>query len=105
MTQICVQYLWTPLITSCGRFVHHVLPLLTAFLSPLIPRITPPSNSTLKKVWKCRSVGLCFHAFPRRVYVDSKLLPGYIADKDGEPLLPPGMREHLYEDLNQSFDF
>jgi len=29
----------------------------------------------------------------------------YIADKDRNPLLPPGMREHLYEDLNQSFDF
>ncbi|GJE93304.1 SAM-dependent RNA methyltransferase [Phanerochaete sordida] len=25
--------------------------------------------------------------------------------KDGQPILPPGMREHLHEDLNQSFDF
>lgn len=31
-------------------------------------------------------------------------LVGYIAEA-GEPKLPPGMREHLYEDLNQSFDF
>ncbi|PCH36884.1 DUF431-domain-containing protein [Wolfiporia cocos MD-104 SS10] len=29
----------------------------------------------------------------------------YIADKRGEPILPPGMREHLQEDLNKSFDF
>ncbi|CAL1710109.1 unnamed protein product [Somion occarium] len=28
----------------------------------------------------------------------------YIA-KGTEPILPPGMREHLHEDLNQSFDF
>jgi len=28
----------------------------------------------------------------------------YIAE-DGEPKLPPGMREHLHEDLNKSFDF
>ncbi|OBZ76323.1 Protein arginine N-methyltransferase SFM1 [Grifola frondosa] len=28
----------------------------------------------------------------------------YIADGK-EPKIPPGMREHLYEDLNQSFDF
>ncbi|KAA1474640.1 DUF431-domain-containing protein [Dentipellis sp. KUC8613] len=29
----------------------------------------------------------------------------YIADAKGEPRLPPGMREHLHEDLNQSFEF
>ena len=29
---------------------------------------------------------------------------GYIA-KDGEPILPPGMRDHLKEDLDKSFDF
>ncbi|KIJ64717.1 hypothetical protein HYDPIDRAFT_175281 [Hydnomerulius pinastri MD-312] len=29
----------------------------------------------------------------------------YIADPEGEPLLPPGMRELLHEDLNKSFDF
>ncbi|TFY63846.1 hypothetical protein EVJ58_g3002 [Rhodofomes roseus] len=28
----------------------------------------------------------------------------YIAE-NGEPKLPPGMREHLHEDLNKSFDF
>ncbi|KAH9854620.1 DUF431-domain-containing protein [Lenzites betulinus] len=28
----------------------------------------------------------------------------YISDGKG-PVLPPGMREHLHEDLNQSFDF
>jgi len=28
----------------------------------------------------------------------------YIAD-NGEPKLPPGMRELLHEDLNKSFDF
>lgn len=28
----------------------------------------------------------------------------YIA-KNGEPIMPPGMREHLHEDLNESFDF
>ena len=30
--------------------------------------------------------------------------PGYIANGT-EPILPPGMREHLHSDLNQSFDF
>jgi len=29
----------------------------------------------------------------------------YVSDKDGNPMLPPGMREHLYQDLNQSFEF
>ncbi|KAG5644472.1 hypothetical protein DXG03_008296 [Asterophora parasitica] len=30
----------------------------------------------------------------------------YIADKDGkEPLLPPGMKKLLHEDLNKTFDF
>ncbi|KAF8324038.1 DUF431-domain-containing protein [Clavulina sp. PMI_390] len=29
----------------------------------------------------------------------------YIADPAGNPTLPPGMREHLYQDLNQSFEF
>lgn len=29
---------------------------------------------------------------------------GYIS-ANGEPRLPPGMREHLYDDLNKSFDF
>ncbi|TFY79860.1 hypothetical protein EWM64_g4153 [Hericium alpestre] len=29
----------------------------------------------------------------------------YIADAKGEPRLPPGMKEHLQEDLNQSFEF
>ncbi|OJA13127.1 hypothetical protein AZE42_07525 [Rhizopogon vesiculosus] len=30
---------------------------------------------------------------------------GYIADDRNEPILPPGMRELLHEDLNKSFDF
>ena len=29
---------------------------------------------------------------------------GYIT-KDKEPIMPPGMREHLKEDLDKSFDF
>ncbi|KZT08147.1 DUF431-domain-containing protein [Laetiporus sulphureus 93-53] len=29
----------------------------------------------------------------------------YIADDKKEPILPPGMQEHLQEDLNKSFDF
>jgi len=29
----------------------------------------------------------------------------YIKTKDGEPLMPPGMREHLHKDLNQAFEF
>ena len=28
----------------------------------------------------------------------------YIVENN-EPLLPPGMKEHLYDDLNKSFDF
>ena len=31
-------------------------------------------------------------------------MPGYIAE-NGEPKLPLGMREHLHEDLDKSFDF
>ncbi|KAH8827129.1 hypothetical protein DL96DRAFT_1669795 [Flagelloscypha sp. PMI_526] len=29
----------------------------------------------------------------------------YIMNAHGEPILPPGMKEHLKEDLNKSFDF
>ncbi len=29
----------------------------------------------------------------------------YIADTDGNPRLPPGMRELLHEDLNKGFEF
>ncbi|KAI0048704.1 DUF431-domain-containing protein [Auriscalpium vulgare] len=29
----------------------------------------------------------------------------YIADDKNQPRLPPGMKEHLHEDLNQSFEF
>ncbi|EKM78279.1 hypothetical protein AGABI1DRAFT_121406 [Agaricus bisporus var. burnettii JB137-S8] len=29
----------------------------------------------------------------------------YIVDKNGDPALPPGMRQLLHEDLNKSFDF
>ncbi|KII91571.1 hypothetical protein PLICRDRAFT_173401 [Plicaturopsis crispa FD-325 SS-3] len=29
----------------------------------------------------------------------------YIADSNNDPILPPGMRELLHEDLNKSFDF
>ncbi|KZV59261.1 DUF431-domain-containing protein [Peniophora sp. CONT] len=29
----------------------------------------------------------------------------YIIQADGTPRLPPGMRDHLYEDLNKSFEF
>ena len=32
------------------------------------------------------------------------LRTGYIV-KNGEPLLPPGMRELLYKDLDRGFDF
>lgn len=54
--------------------------------------------------------GVCRDAFP---YVYSSVLQkchgrwantGYIADGT-KPVLPPGMREHLHEDLNKSFDF
>jgi len=29
----------------------------------------------------------------------------YVKTKDGGPLMPPGMREHLHKDLNQAFEF
>jgi hypothetical protein len=29
---------------------------------------------------------------------------GYVTDGDGQPLLPPGMKDHMYEDLNRSFE-
>ncbi|KAF5384371.1 hypothetical protein D9615_003484 [Tricholomella constricta] len=38
--------------------------------------------------------------------VAAERMKGYIADVDGkEPLLPPGMKKLLHEDLNKSFDF
>ncbi|KIP07089.1 hypothetical protein PHLGIDRAFT_432751 [Phlebiopsis gigantea 11061_1 CR5-6] len=36
---------------------------------------------------------------------ESVEMPFRYVVKDGNPILPPGMREHLREDLNQSFDF
>jgi hypothetical protein len=32
------------------------------------------------------------------------LTPGYVADKDGEPILPPGMKKHLQDDMNRTID-
>jgi hypothetical protein len=32
---------------------------------------------------------------------DSK---GYVKDEKGEPILPPGMKEHLKADLNRTID-
>ncbi|KAF8665032.1 hypothetical protein AX16_000644 [Volvariella volvacea WC 439] len=36
---------------------------------------------------------------------ESVEMPFRYITKDGEPILPPGMRELLHEDLNKSFDF
>ncbi|KIM52565.1 hypothetical protein SCLCIDRAFT_1223635 [Scleroderma citrinum Foug A] len=36
---------------------------------------------------------------------ESVEMPFRYISKGGEPLLPPGMRKHLHEDLNKSFDF
>lgn len=44
-----------------------------------------------------------FHG-TRRTMVTYAKSTGYIADGK-EPLLPPGMKELLYEDLNKAFDF
>lgn len=30
--------------------------------------------------------------------------PGYIADDKGEPILPPGMKEHLKADLDRTIE-
>lgn len=35
---------------------------------------------------------------------DLQRTAGYVV-KDGQPILPPGMRKHLLEDLDKSFDF
>jgi Predicted SAM-dependent RNA methyltransferase len=67
----------------------------------LVARITQPSDLTRKRVSKCPSVRWCL--IPPFI-VRLIPYPGYIEDKK-EPLLPPGMRELLHEDLNKSFDF
>lgn len=36
---------------------------------------------------------------------ESVEMPFRYVVKDGQPILPPGMREHLHADLNQSFEF
>ncbi|RDX52557.1 DUF431-domain-containing protein [Lentinus brumalis] len=48
-----------------------------------------------------------FVDFPTIVFnaKESVEMPFRYITKDGEPILPPGMREHLKEDLNKSFDF
>lgn len=28
----------------------------------------------------------------------------YVTDKDGQPILPPGMKELLYDDMDKGFD-
>jgi hypothetical protein len=40
-----------------------------------------------------------------RSYSDAWVFLGYVSDSDGQPILPPGMKDHMYEDLNRSFDF
>ncbi len=32
------------------------------------------------------------------------LTTGYVADANGDPILPPGMREHLSADLDRTID-
>jgi len=48
-----------------------------------------------------------FIDFPTIVFnpKESVEMPFRYISRDGEPILPPGMREHLHEDLNKSFDF
>lgn len=36
---------------------------------------------------------------------DPSRLAGYIADDKGEPILPKGMKDLLYSDLNRTFEF
>lgn len=38
---------------------------------------------------------------PHRVDADEK---GYITDAEGQPILPPGMKEHLKADLNRTIE-
>ena len=64
-------------------------------------RTSRPSFSMRKKAWRCHSVSIAHGASIRFLIVR---FTGYIV-KDGEPLLPPGMHEHLKEDLDKSFDF
>jgi hypothetical protein len=33
-----------------------------------------------------------------------KLTTGYVTDSNGEPILPPGMKEHLKADLDRTID-
>ncbi|KAG8810196.1 hypothetical protein FRC18_004211 [Serendipita sp. 400] len=52
------------------------------------------------------SVEMPFSGFPNDPFPPfavNKLILGYIC-KDGQPVLPDGMKRHLYEDLNRGFD-
>jgi len=52
-----------------------------------------------------RSIDYIDHPTIRFNSKESVEMPFRYIRKDGEPLLPPGMREHLLEDLNKSFEF
>jgi ribosome biogenesis SPOUT family RNA methylase Rps3 len=55
-----------------------------------------------RKALRCLSVSASDEAGALLLTLSSE----YIADHPGgKPLLPPGMRELLHEDLNKSFDF
>ena len=58
-------------------------------------------SSTQRKAWRCHSVSQ--HRLISG-YFFTKDETGYVT-KDGEPIMPPGMREHLKDDLDKSFDF
>jgi hypothetical protein len=67
----------------------------------LSSRIILQSPSTPKKALKCRSVRFSHLPF---FGATSDKESGYIVE-NGQPRLPPGMRELLHEDLNKSFEF
>ena len=41
---------------------------------------------------------------PHTVTKDWRLIPGYVKDAQGEPILPPGMKEHLKADLDRTIE-
>lgn len=70
-------------------------------LRPKLRRIIPLSNSIQRNQWKCHSASKSLFVIIFGTHLN--IGTGYIADGK-EPRLPPGMKKHLYEDMNKPFD-
>ena len=63
-------------------------------------RISPLLVLENMRVSRCRSVSLSTLA----VTMKEVLSVGYVVDDKKEPILPPGMKDHLKADLNRTID-